>query len=190
MHARRYFKKALDAGDLRAAIAIKYIKRLYKVERKAKTIGADAQRWGELRQKKSKPILVNLRRWIGQMYEVEPPGTSLAKALTYAINQWDALNRYVEDGRLPIDNGAAERAITTVAISRKNFLFAGSDAGGERAAILFSVLSSCALAGAEPWSYFRDVFDRIANGWPAKRLDELLPMAWQAARAPPDEAAA
>jgi len=121
---------------------------------------------------------------------VEPPGTALHKGLTYAINQWQALNRYTEDGRLPIDNGAAERAITTVAVSRKNFLFAGSDAGGERAAIIFSVLGSCALAEVEPWAYLRDVFEKLANGWPAKRLEELLPKAWKAARGPPVEAVA
>ncbi|MFC1610660.1 transposase domain-containing protein [Myxococcota bacterium] len=72
-------------------------------------------------------------------------------------------------------------------MARKNFLFAGSDSGGERAAIIFSVLSSCALAGAEPWSYLKDVLEKIANGWPSKRIDELLPAAWQAARDPPAE---
>jgi len=190
MHARRYFKKALEAGDLRAAIALKYIKRLYKIERQATRMGADAKRRGRLRQKKSKPVLASLHTWIAEMYAIEPPGTSLHKALTYAINQWQALIRYAEDGRLPIDNGPAERAITTVAVARKNFLFAGSDAGGERAAIIFSMLSSCALAGAEPWSYLKDVFEKLANGWPAKRIDELLPAAWKAARAPPVEAVA
>lgn len=121
---------------------------------------------------------------------MEPPGTSLHRALTYAINQWDALNRYVKDGRLPIDNGAAERAITRAAVGRKNFLFAGSDAGGERAATIYSVLGSCMLAEVEPWAYVRDALEKIANGWSAKRLDELLPMAWKAARTLQDPAAA
>ncbi|MFC1611389.1 transposase [Myxococcota bacterium] len=134
---------------------------------------------------KSKPVLESLHGWIAEMYTVEPPGTALHKGLTYSINQWQALIRYAEDGRLPIDNGPAERAITTVAVSRKNFLFARSDAGGERAAIIFSVLGSCALAEVKPWSYLRDVFEKLANGWPAKRLDELLPKAWKAARGPP-----
>ncbi|MFC1611093.1 IS66 family transposase [Myxococcota bacterium] len=190
MHARRYFARALDAGDLRAAIALKYIKRLYKIEKQATRMGADATRRGQLREKKSKPVLASLHAWIAEMYAVEPPGTSLHKALTYAINQWQALTRYAEDGRLPIDNGPAERAITTVAVARKNFLFAGSDASGERAAIIFSVLSSCALAEVEPSSYLRDVFEKIANGWTAKRIDELLPEAWQAARDPPAEVVA
>lgn len=188
MHARRYFKNALEAGDLRAAIPLKYIKRLYKIERQGERM--DAARRGRLRRNKSKPVLESLHTWLAEMYTVEPPGTALHKGLTYAINQWQALNRYTEDGRLPIDNGAAERAITTVAVSRKNFLFAGSDAGGERAAIIFSVLGSCALAEVEPWAYLRDVFEKLANGWPAKRLEELLPKAWKAARGPPVEAVA
>ncbi|MFH0902794.1 MAG: IS66 family transposase [Pseudomonadota bacterium] len=188
MHARRYFKKALEAGDLRAAIALKYIKRLYKIERQGACM--DSKRRGRLRQKKSKPVLASLHTWIAEMYAVEPPGTSLHKALTYAVNQWQALIRYAEDGRLPIDNGPAERAITTVAVSRKNYLFAGSDAGGDRAAVIYSVLGSCALAKVEPWSYLKDVFEKIANRWPAKRIDELLPKAWQATRALPAEAAA
>ena len=185
MHARRYFHKALEAGDLRAAIPLKYIKRLYKIERLATHMGADAKRRGRLRDKKSKPVLANLHVWIAEMYAVEPPGTSLHRALTYAVNQWQALNRYVEDGRLPIDNGPAERAITTIAVGRKNYLFAGSDAGGERAAIIYTVLGSCKTAGVDPFAYLRDVLDKIANGWPAKRIDELLPQAWDAARGPP-----
>ena len=190
MHARRYFHKALEAGDLRAAIPLKYIKRLYKIERLATRMGADAKRRGRLRDKKSKPVLASLHVWIAEMVAIEPPGTSLHRALTYAVNQWQALNRYVEDGRLPIDNGPAERAITTIAVGRKNYLFAGSDAGGERAAIIYTVLGSCKTAGVDPFAYLRDVLEKIANGWPAKRIDELLPQAWSAARAPPAERAA
>jgi len=190
MHARRYFQKALEAGDLRSAIALKYIKRLYKIEAQATRIGADSKRRGRLRQKKSKPVLASLQVWIDKMRTIEPPGTSLYKALTYAINQWQALNRYVEDGRLPIDNGAAERAITTIAVGRKNYLFAGSDAGGERAAVIYTVLGSCKTAGVDPFAYLRDVLDKIANGWSAKRIDELLPQQWGAARGPPAELAA
>jgi len=190
MHARRYYERALDAGDLRAAIPMKYIKRLYKIEKLAKRRGYDAERRGRLRREKSQPVLDSLHAWVAGMYEVEPPGTGMHKALTYSINQWQALNRYIEDGRLPIDNGPAERAITTVAVGRKNYLFAGSDAGGERAAILYSVLASCALADVEPWAYLSDVLQKIAEGWSASRIGELLPAAWKAARSPPAEAAA
>ena len=123
-------------------------------------------------------------------YDTEAPGTALYKALTYAINQWDALNRYVEDGRLPIDNGPVERAITSVAIGRKNYLFVGSQAGGERAAIIYTVLGSCKLLGLDPNAYLRDVFDKLANGWKSSQLEELLPKQWLASRDPPVKLAA
>lgn len=190
MHCRRYFQKALEAGDLRAAIPLKYIKRMYKIEAQATRRGADPKRRGRMRQKKTKPVLASLHGWIAQMVTIEPPGTVLHKALTYAINQSAALSRFVQDGRLPIDNGPAERAITTIAVGRKNYLFAGSDAGGERAAIIYTVLGSCKTAGVDPFAYLRDVLDKIANGWPAKRIDELLPQEWGAARGPPVEQAA
>ena len=108
----------------------------------------------------------------------------------YAINQWDALNRYVEDGRLPIDNGPVERAITSVAIGRKNYLFVGFQAGGERAAIIYTVLGSCKLLGLDPNAYLRDVFDKLANGWKSSQLEELLPKQWLASRDPPVKLAA
>jgi transposase len=100
--------------------------------------------------------------------------------LSYAINQWDALNRYVEDTRLPIDNGPVERAITSVAIGRKNYLLVGSQAGAERAAVIYTVLGSCKFLGLEPNAYLRDAFDKLANGWNSSQLEELLPKQWLA----------
>ena len=96
----------------------------------------------------------------------------------------------MEDGRLPIDNSPVKRAITTVAVSRKNYLFVGSEAGGETAAIVYTVLGSCKVIGVDPNAYLRDVFDKLANGWKASRLEELLPKRWQAARDPPVQVAA
>jgi transposase len=179
MHCRRYFHKAFDLGDLRAAIALKYIKLLYKIEKKAKCENMSFERLARMRKNKSKPLLDEFQRWIAETYNVEPPKTPMHKALTYAINQWQALNRFVEDGRLPIDNEEVERAIRTVTIGRKNYLQVGSDAGGERAAILYTIMGSCTLADVNPWEYLRDVLDKIANGWPNKRLDELLPANWK-----------
>ena len=178
MHARHYFERALDGGDIRAAVALAHIKRLYKIENRANKRGISWEKRTLLRQKKSKPVLEKLHAWIKDRYAFESPGTSLSKALTYAINQWEALNRYVEDGRLPIDNGPAERAITMVAIGRKNYLFVGSEAGGETAAILYTVLGSCKVIGVNPNAYLRDVFDKLANGWKSSQLEGLLPKQW------------
>ncbi len=94
------------------------------------------------------------------------------------MNQWTALNRFLDDGRLPIDNGEVERAIRVVAVGRRNYLFAGSDAGAERAAVMYTVLGSCALAEVDPLAYSRDVLAKLAGGWKSNRLDELLPAAW------------
>ena len=89
-----------------------------------------------------------------------------------------------------MDNGPAERAIRSVAVGRKNYLFVGSQAGGERAANIYTVLSTCKLLGLDPQAYLRDVFDKIINGWKANRFDELLPAQWQASRDPPAKLAA
>jgi hypothetical protein len=107
------------------------------------------------------------------------PQSPLGKALTYASNQWEALNRYVEDGRLSIDNNAAERALRKVAVGRKNWLFAGSPAGGERAAVLYSLVESCRMQGIEPHFYLRNVIDRISTH-PMSRIAELTPRGWAA----------
>jgi transposase len=92
----------------------------------------------------------------------------------YALSRWNALLRYVDDGRIEIDNNAAERALRTVALGRKNYLFAGSDAGGERAAALYSLIGSAKLNGLDPEAYLRNVLSRIADH-PINHIDKLLP---------------
>ena len=178
MHGRRGYIQALDGGDLRATIPVEYIKKLYKVEKHAQLEGMEPDEIKKLRAEYSVPILDKLKEWVKENYENERPRSPLRKAMGYTIRQWEALKRYTEDGRLPIDNGACERAIRTVAVGRRNYLFAGSDTGGERAAIAYSVLGSCALVGADPWAYLRDVFTKISSGWPQKRIEELLPVNW------------
>ena len=95
------------------------------------------------------------------------------------MRQWDALNRFVDDGRIEIDNNRVERQMRQVAVGRKNWLFAGSDAGGVRAAIIYSLVCTCGLLGIEPWAYLKDVLQRIAEGEP---VDTLTPRLWLAAR--------
>ena len=106
----------------------------------------------------------------------------MVKAIGYALKLWPALTRYRDDGRIEIDNNAAERALRAVALGRKNYLFAGSDAGGERAAAIYSLIGTAKLNGLDPEAYLRDALTRIADH-PVNRVDELLP--WQIAQNPP-----
>ncbi len=132
-----------------------------------------------LRQQFSQPILDDqirplLDAWSGEVLPKSPIG----KAVTYAVNQWEALNRYLENGILCIDNSLSERVIKLVALGRKNWLFSGSDEGARRAAILYSLIASCKLCGIDPFLYLRDVLERI-NTHPASRIDELTPPQWK-----------
>jgi hypothetical protein len=104
--------------------------------------------------------------------------SSLAVAITYALKRWIALTRYIDDGRLEIDNLIAERAIHGVAIGRRNWLFAGCQTGGERAAAIYSIIATCKLNGVPPRAYITDVMQKIASDWPNSRIDELMPWNW------------
>ena len=110
--------------------------------------------------------------------------SEIAAAIGYSLMRWKALTRYVEDGRIEIDNNAAERALRGVSLGRKNYLFMGSDAGGERAAAIYSLVESAKLNGLDPEAYLRDVLTRIADH-PINRMDELLP--WNIGRRADDQ---
>ena len=182
-HARRGFVETLEAGDLRAAIPVELIRQLYAIERASTEAGEDHEARRERRQREAPPIIAALGKWMADTYNKEPPKSPLAKACYYAIARWESLKRFLEDGRLPLDNTASERALRQVAVGRNNYLFAGSDQGGERAAIAYTVIGTCMLAGIDPLAYLTDVFQKLAAGWPHRRLDELLPPNWAAARA-------
>jgi hypothetical protein len=145
MHARRYFVRAVDAQDLRALPAVAQIRALYAVEREAKEARLDANARRALREEKARPLLGELHDWLEAMASRATPKSPLGKAIGYAQKRWGALTRYLDDGRLEIDNGEVERLIRLVALGRKNFLFAGSDAGAERAAVAYTVLATCTL---------------------------------------------
>ena len=115
----------------------------------------------------------------------EPPASDFAKACGYIINQWEALTRFLEDGRLGLDNNPVERQLRDIALGRKNFLFAGSHAAGRRTATLYSLLRTAAQHGVPPLPYLTDVLQHLADGWDHNRLDELLPDRWHPSRPPP-----
>ncbi len=178
MHARRYFVRAVDAQDLRALPAVAQIRALYAVEREAKDRGLDAEGRRALREERARPLLGELHDWLEAMASRATPKSPLGKAIGYTQKRWIALTRYLGDGRLEIDNGEVERLIRLVALGRKNFLFAGSDAGAERAAVAYTVLATCTLHELDPWAYVKDVLEKIAGDWPQRELDRLLPDRW------------
>ena len=182
MHARRYFVKALDAGDARAAVPIKAFQALYDVE---ETI-ADREAAARLsaRQARSRPVYEELVRWCETHRPLEPPSSLLGAAIRYLLNHRIALMRFLDDSVVPIDNGIVERLHRRPAIGRRNYLFAGSHAGGERAAIAYSILGTCKLTEVNPLDYLADVLPRLAReGVALGQVDELLPDAWKRARA-------
>jgi hypothetical protein len=128
----------------------------------------------ELRQEKSKPLLSSFREWLEAERPKVLPKSPIRVAISYALSNWEALERYTEDGDLNPDNNEAERAIRPVAIGRKNWLFCGSDNGGRTAAVLMTVCASCKQHGVNTFTYIRDLLVRVSTE-PARRIRELLP---------------
>jgi hypothetical protein len=136
----------------------------------------------EARQRRSGPILTELKTFLDATLATISGKSSFAGAIRYATSRWAALTRFVDDGRLEMTNNAAERAIRPLALGRKNYLFAGSDAGGRRAAILYTLIETCRLNDIDPEAWLADVVARIADH-PINRLDDLLPWKWSSTSA-------
>ncbi len=160
---------------------------LYRIEDEIRGNLPDIRR--RQRQERSRPQVEDLRVVIDDALRRLSPKSAMAKALAYGRKRWDALNRFLEEGVAEIDNNAAERAMRAIAIGRKNWLFAGSIAGGERAGAIYSVIETAKLNGLEPQAYIADVIEKIASGWPAARWDELMPWNWRPDFQPIAEAA-
>jgi len=181
MHARRYFIKALESDERRMGPALALIARLYKFEGLAAALTPSERRF--LRERWSRPVLHKLRRYLLELQPAVLPKSPAGAAVRYTLNHWAALNRFVEDGELSIDNGAVERANRAFAIGRNNWTFFGSNQGGQTAAVLASFVASCQRAGVNPFTWFRDVLGRIASH-PVNQLEALLPHRWAPATAP------
>ncbi|MBA3887440.1 MAG: IS66 family transposase [Acidobacteria bacterium] len=173
-HARRRFVEALTT-DPQAARVVALIQQLYDVERDAAELDVDGRQ--ALRQGRSRPLLARLDAVRHELVHVALPKSPLGDALRYLGNQWTALQRYVEDGRLNIDNNRAENQLRVVAVGRKNWLFAGSMAGAHRAALLYSLVQSCKLVDVPPFDYLKDVLLRVATH-PQRLIPQLTPKGW------------
>jgi transposase len=186
MHARRYVFKALESDQQRMGPALHLIARLYAVEERAKVLSLSAQERFALRQRVSVRLMGKLHQYLLELQPEVLPKSPSGAAVRYALNQWKALARFLEDGELEIDNGATERANRDIALGRTNWTFFGSDNGGKTAAVLRSFIASCKRNGVEPFTWFHDVLSRIP-AHPITRLSELLPHNWKTL-APPTQA--
>ena len=175
-HARRYWWKALDTDPERARQALAFIGGLFRVERASATASAEARL--AARRAESKPIVDAFFTWCEAEAGRVLDETPTAKAIGYALNQRVALQRFLDDGRLPLHNNASERALRREAIGRKNWLFVGTDDAAEVNAAFVSLLASCQLHDIEPWAYLRDLFC-LLPGWPVRRVLELAPANWK-----------
>jgi transposase len=169
---RKFFDIHAANGSTIAREALDRIAALYAVENDIRGAPPDQRR--NERQARAGPLLDALRTWFEATLPKLSRKSDLAVAARYALSRWQALSRYVDDGRLEIDNNPAERALRSVALGRKNWLFAGSDRGGERAAAIYSLIETAKLNGVDPEAWLRSTIARIADH-PARRIDELLP---------------
>lgn len=177
-HIRRRFFEALETDKERALFMLTGISRLYDIEREAKERKLTAGEVRALRQERAQPILDELKAWLDAELLRVLPKSPIGQAIQYARAQWKALLRYLEDGDLDIDNNACERTIRGIGVGRRNWLFLGSEGGGEWAAVVYSLIESAKLSGHDPYRYLKDVLVRVSSH-PMNRIEELTPRLWK-----------
>lgn len=177
-HTRRKFYEVAEAENTPMAHeALRRIAALYAVE--AEVRGQSPAHRLATRRARSKPMVDALHAWLEAELPGLPARSNLAEAIRYALARWEGLSRFLSDGRIELDTNPVERAIRPVALGKKNHLFAGSDGGGERWALVCSLIETCKLNSVEPYAYLKDVITRMVAGHPINRIDELLPWTWK-----------
>ncbi len=175
-HARRYFEQSLNNDKERSDHALALIRELYAIEREAKEQQLDADQLQKLRQQRAVPVLNLFEQWLRDQIIEVLPASAIGKAMAYALRLWPSLTQYTVDGRLNIDNNLIENSIRPVALGRKNYLFAGSHDGAERAAMIYSFLATCKLNEINPLHWLKETLTKLPD-YQANRLHELLPSA-------------
>lgn len=173
-HARRQFVDSRGNDAQRANEALNRFKQLYDIERYCDNEAMTAEARQKHRYKYAKPVLDALHQWLKEQYEQVLPQSPIGKAIGYSLNLWSKLSAYIEDGRWEIDNNRIENTIRPVALGRKNYLFAGSHEGAERAAMMYSFLGTCQAYGVNPYEWFKHVLENIRQTRPSQ-MHTLLP---------------
>ena len=150
---------------------------LYSVEKDIRGRHADERRTA--RQQRSSPLIDAFEPWLRARLGLISQKSKLAEAIRYALSRWEGLTRFIDDGRIELDNNTVERTVRPIALNRKNALFAGSDGGAEHWATIASLIETCKLNDVDPLAYLTDVLTRIANGHPNRDIDQLLPWAYR-----------
>jgi len=208
-HARRKFVAATDAKDERAETALALIRRLYAIERDLPPLLSPAddpvaieqrrrreEQRRDVRQRQAEPILIELKRWLDEQRPQALPKSPLGQAIGYALNHWKALQRYLEQGYLSIDNNLSERTLRAIALGRNNWGVIGSQTGGRTAAVLYTMVGTCKHLGIDPFVYLQEMLPglfALGEKPTAEQLSEWLPDRWllhRARAAPPTSAEA
>src|ERR1700754_3059725 len=178
VHMRRNFYEIATAGPAPiASEALKHIAAFYAIEKEIRGRSAEERRL--VRQQKSRPLADAFEAWLRAKLALISQKIKLAEAIRYALSRWKGLTRFIDDGRIELDNNTVERSIRGIKLSRKNALFAGSDGGAEHWAVVASLVETCKLNDIDPLAYLTDVLTRIVNGHPNRDIDQLLPWAYR-----------
>jgi transposase len=180
-HLRRRFFDIAKGGDAPiAGEALERIAALYAIEKTIRGTSAEERRAARLAR--SKPLVVALKAWLDHQLGRVSGKAPIADAIRYALNHWNGLIRFLDDGRIELDTNIVERGIRPIVLNRKNALFAGHDEGAQNWACIASFVETCKLNSVDPQAYFANVLTRLVNLWPAARIDELMPWAWAVER--------
>ena len=171
-HVRRKFYELAESSPV-AADVLRHIASLYAIEDEIRALSADERR--RVRDQRSRPIVDDLHKFLEARGRQVSAKSRLGEAIRYTLPRWDGLIRFLDDGRIDLDNNAVERAIRPLALNRKNALFAGSDEGGDNWAVIATLIENCKLTGINPQTWVTATLASLANGHPASRIDELLP---------------
>ncbi|WP_156521647.1 IS66 family transposase, partial [Croceicoccus pelagius] len=173
-HVRRKFYELADSSPV-ASDVLRCIAELYAIEDEVR--GSSARQRQTVRNARSRPIVDDLHQYLDTRARQVSTKSRLGEAIRYALTRWDGLLRFLDDGRIDLDNNTVERSIRPLALNRKNALFAGSDEGGDNWAVIATLIENCKLNGIDPNAWLTATLSSLANGHPANRVSELMPWA-------------